>query len=96
MFSTFFIDLEYREYMGKTDSGQEKYGMATTIKGIRLKGQYKVTNDGDGDTTTANISYKVDRKLTIGGKLEGRVVVDCYPVNGLFLQGKCGYIAYVK
>ena len=96
MFSTFFIDLKYQEYMGKGDSGQEIFDKETTIKGIRLKGQYKVTNDGDGDTTTANIAYKIDREIPIGSKLENRVVVDCYQVNGLFLQGKCGYIAYVK
>lgn len=97
LFSNTFKQLRYKEYLGKNDSGQGIYGEETLIKGLRLKGQYRLNNDGDGDTTTANIEYKIDRPIPVGSKLENREVVDCYPINGLWLaEGMCGYKVIVK
>lgn len=93
----FLKDLKYKKYLGKNDSGQGVYDDETTIKGIRVKGHYKETNNGDGDTTTANIEYKTEKPIPVHSKLENREVVDCYAVNCLwFEEGTCGYTVIVK
>lgn len=97
MFDYFFKDIKYEEYNGLTASNQPSYKSAVNIKGLRLKGQIKVTTSDDGDSTTCSICYKTQVEVKPLSKIEGRTVVDCTPVNALWVdEDKAGYLVYVK
>ena len=87
-------ELKYREYLGENDSQQETFAPVRTIKGLRLKGNIKVTTGKDGDSTTCSISYKTPERLIPRSEINGRVIMECVKVAGL--GHDCGYVSYVK
>ena len=95
MFNSIYRDeIKYKEYTGLNKSGQPSYKTEQIIKGLRLKGQIRVTTSDDGDSTTCNIQYKTPNKIVPLSQLNGRTVMECVKVAGLGRD--CGYISYVK
>lgn len=97
MFNRFFKQLEYEEYLGLGVTGQPTWKPVTEIEGLRLKGQIKVVTSEDGDSTSCNIVYKTMQKIVPLSKINGRTVMECVPVNALWVtEDKAGYLSYVK
>lgn len=94
MFDNYYSTIEYKEYVGLTDSGQPSYKNTVNIKGLRLKGQIKVSHSNDGDTTSCSIVYKTKEKIVPLSMINGREVMECVPVSGFGRD--CGYLSYVK
>jgi hypothetical protein len=94
LLSSNWPDTPYREYLGLSISGQPRYNEVKNIKALRLKGQYKVINSSDGDSTTCTIVYKTLIPLIPNSELDGRTIVECVKIYGLGLD--CGYMIYVK
>jgi hypothetical protein len=97
MFDRFFKQLEYEEYIGISVTGQPTYANKKLIDGLRLKGQVKVVTSEEGDSTSCNIVYKTKQKIIPLSKINGRTVMECVPVNALWVsEDKAGYLSYVK
>lgn len=97
MFDMFFKKLDYEEYNGVSNSQMPLYKEAIQIEGIRLKGQIKVITSDNGDSTTCNIVYKTKQKIIPLSKLNGRTVMECVPVNALWIsENNAGYLSYVR
>lgn len=94
MFSNFHKDLHYKEFIGLSESNVNLYADEITIKGLRIKGQIKVTHSEDGDAVTCTICYRTDKKLVPKSLIEGHEIMECVPINSLMLH--TGYLNYVK
>lgn len=87
-------DIEYSEYIVLSQTGGASLKEPVTIKGLRLKGQLKVSTNSDGETTSCSIVYKTPIRIIPNSELNGRAVMECVKVSGFGLN--CGYISYVK
>lgn len=98
MFDEFFKDITYEEFQGLGDSNEPLPLLPpVSIKGLRLKGQIKVVHTDDGDQTTCTICYKTKQYIKPMSKLNGREVMECTPVNALWVSDeRAGYLSYVK
>lgn len=96
MFDTFYKNnIEYEEFDGLGSNQQPTFKSKVNIRGIRLKGQIKVVHTDDGDETTCTICYRTTQKIVPQSKLNGRIVMECTPVNALWIDN-AGFISYVK
>ena len=95
MFDNIYTDnLKYKEYAGLNKSGQPSYKEEVTIKGLRLKGNLKVTTGEDGDSTTCTIQYKTPNRLIPFSTINGRTIMECVEIKRFGYD--CGYVSYVK
>lgn len=94
MFSRFYKPLRYKEFNGLGESGTDSYLAESTIQGLRIKGQTKVTTDKNGQSVTCSIVYRVERYVPPNSLIEGREVMECVPINSLSLN--TGYLCYMR
>jgi hypothetical protein len=92
--NTLIEKLKYEEFSGKTQGNTNNYKNEQYIDGLRLKGEYKVVTDKDGEHTTCNIVYKTNQLIKKNSKLDGHIVYECHKVPALGLNA--GYISYCK
>ena len=86
------LKYEERNYDSKTNS--KILLPPVYIKGLRVKGNIKVSHSKDGDTTTCSIVYRTAIKIPEGSKLNGREVMESVPINSIIPNS--GYLNYVK
>lgn len=94
MFNIYHKPLKYKEFTGLSPSNTPMYANETTILGLRTKGNIKVIHTEDGDEVTCSIVYRTAFPLVPKSLLEGREIIECVPINALFLS--TGYLCYVK
>ena len=95
LFNKNFTELRYEKYGLIGDTGVSKLNPPSILMGLRLKGNMRVSINGNGEeTVTSTIQYRVGEYVPPNSKINGRLVTECVPINALGID--TGYIVYVK
>lgn len=94
MITSYWGEVNYKEYNGLGTTGQPSFKESVKIKALLLSGKTTYTYNSDGDTTSCSFVYKTVNKLVKKSQINGREIMDCVKVEGL--GRNCGYMSYVK
>lgn len=86
--------IKYEQAIMTNDSNTYSYEKAIEIEGLRIKGQYKYTTSGEGDSVTSSVVYRTKIKIPKHSKLNGHIVMESVKINSILSEA--GYLNYVK
>lgn len=87
-------DIKYEKCVTESKTNTPSLLAPVVIKGLRVRGNIKVTHSDNGDSTTCTIVYRTAEKIPAHSKLNGHEVMESVKINAF--GRNVGYLNYVK